>query len=208
MATFTTLVGFPITNDQDFGGEAGQVRRDVVIQYNNLTSSLQRMLAALATDSPLTNITLSVGTGVTLATAAGIIAIGGVPVSIAAQAAQALGALGTIPSNTWGIISVDAVAAGTITFVSGAANYTTGYTTEALAIAAVPAKTAAKARIGYFTVKTAVGLAWIAGTDALFGNVGGNPASATNYYTAAGPYDTLFWTNRQIGNMTGVLITV
>lgn len=175
-------------------------------QLNALINRLGAYLAALATDSPITTGTPSIGTTVTLASAAQIITIAGVPVSIAAETAKAFGALGTIPANLWGLIAIDRVAAATTTFVSAAANYTTGYATEALAIAAMPAKTAAKARTGYITVQ-ASSSTWVAGTDALAGGTGGNPATTTNYYGIYGTSDTLFWSNFQIGNLLGTAVT-
>lgn len=175
-------------------------------QYNAFVQRFAAYLAALATDSPITTMSLGIGTTVTLATGATIITIAGVPVLVAAQTAQALGALGTIPASLWGLIAVDAVAAGTITFVSAAANYTTGYATEALAIAAMPAKTASKARTGYFTV-LASSSTWVAGTDALAGGTGGNPATTTNYYPIYGTNDTSFWSNFVIGNLAGTVVT-
>ncbi len=94
-------------------------------------------------------------------------------------------ALGTIPTGTWGLIAIDVVAAGTITFRSAAANYTTGYATEAAAIAARPAKITLKAEIGYITI-LAASPGWAAATDALAGGSSGVPATTTNYYPAVG----------------------
>jgi hypothetical protein len=176
------------------------------IEQNVFLSNFAAFMAALGTDSAWTTMTPSRGTTVTLATSAATITIAGVPVLVAATTAQAIGALGTIPASTWGVIAIDAVAAGTISFVSGAANYTTGYTTEALAIAAMPAKTAAKARTGYFTVLASAS-AWVAGTDALAGGSGGNPATTTNYYPIYGVCDTLFWTANQIADRSGTVLS-
>ena len=115
--------------------------------------------------------------------------------------------------------AVDAVAAGTITFQSGAANYTTGYANEAAAIAAAPAKTASKARIGYVTI-LATTPGWVAGTDALAGGTGGTPATTTNYYNIASPWQltadsanaitlgSVGFTAKQVGNMSGVALSV
>lgn len=92
---------------------------------------------------------------------------------------------GTIPINQWGVWRVSIAVAGTLVFTAGAANFTTGYASNALAIAALPALPAASWNVGYFTVQTGVGVTWISGTDALQGGVGGNPANATNYYAGA-----------------------
>jgi hypothetical protein len=89
---------------------------------------------------------------------------------------------GTIPTDTWGVYRVTVNTSGTITVTAGAANYTTGYATEALAIAAVPSVANTLWNVGYFTVLTAVGNPFIANTSALEGGIGGNPSSDTNYY--------------------------
>lgn len=177
-----------------------------MIQFNAFLSNFAAMCAALATDSALTTGTPSIGTTNTLATAAQTITIGGVPVVVAAQTAQAIGSLGTIPASTWGLIAIDRVAAGTTTFVSAAANYTVGYASEAAAIAAMPAKTSNKARIGYFTVLASAST-WVAGTDSLAGGATGNPATTTNYYGILGTYDTLFWGAYQLANLQGTVLT-
>ena len=103
--------------------------------------------------------------------------------------------------------------------MSGAANYTTGYSTEALAIAAAPAKTASKARIGYLTI-LASSSGFVFATDSLAGGASGNPATTTNYYNIASPFDiaadsanaitlgSIALTAKQIGNMAGTALTV
>jgi hypothetical protein len=160
----------------------------LVTSFNALMRQQAALALAFTSDGVLKGTALSRGTTVTLASSQCVITIAGVPVSVAATTAQAFGALGTIPASTWGIIGVDAVAAGTITFASGAANYTTGYASEAAAVAAAPAKTTNKARIGYVLV-LASSSTWVAGTDALAGGTGGNPATTTNYYNIASPWE-------------------
>lgn len=92
----------------------------------------------------------------------------------------------TVPADTWAIYAFDLPTGGTIAMLPGAANATTGYATEALAIAACPPRVAAKARMGYVTVKTKAATAWIGQTDAFTGGSSGNVASATNYYPVIG----------------------
>ncbi len=92
---------------------------------------------------------------------------------------------GTIPANQWGIYRVTVDASNVKTVTAGAANYTTGYASEAAAIAALPSVPANQYDLGYFTVLTAVGLPFIAGTDALQGGASGNPSSDTNYYAGS-----------------------
>lgn len=99
---------------------------------------------------------------------------------------------GTIPADQWGCFRVSINSAGTFAVTAAAANFTTGYATEAAAIAAVPATPVGGWNIGYFTVQTAVGQPFIDGTDGLAGGSSGNVANATNYYEGAPPPWTAF----------------
>lgn len=137
----------------------------------------------LAGNGVITPTYLSRGTTVTLAATSGAITIAGTTSTVAALTGQAFGALGTIPANKWGVIVMERVGAGTASFTSGSANYTTGYATEALAIAAIPSQTSGKVQVGYVTV-LASSAGWVAGTDALAGGTGGTPAANTNYYSS------------------------
>lgn len=185
--------------------------RQLQASFNALCTALSYALAGLtrtSADGPQTTATLSRGTTVTLASTASVIEINGVNASVAALTAQAFGALGTIPQNKWGVIGVERIANGTTTFTGGADNYTTGYDTEALAIAALPAQSADKALIGYLTVSTTHASGWVAGTDALAGGTGGNPATSTNYYSIPGAFDTTnFAAVLQIANQQGTVVS-
>ena len=203
MATVTPTV---TSSRDDSGLQGGSSNRDELINFNKLVANVAGLMTVYSGSGAVTTGALGIGTTVTLATGAQIITINGVPVSLSAQTAQAFGALGTIPANTWGLISVERVAAGTTTFVSAAANYTTGYATEALALAAMPAVTANKAQVGYLTI-LASSSGWVAGTDALAGGTGGNPATTTNYYNITGAATQAALTASQIGNMSGVVIS-
>ena len=218
MAIITTAT-IPATSSFDTAGEIGGALRDLVLQHNAFMKQQAALALAFTSDGVLKASVPSIGTTVTLALSQGVITIAGVPVSVAAQTAQAFGALGTIPASTWGIIAIDRVAAGTTTFASGAANYTTGYATEALAIAAAPAKTANKARVGYVTILASAST-FVVGTDALAGGTGGNPATTTNYYAIASPWDiaadtanaitlgSIALSAKAIGNMGGTALSV
>jgi hypothetical protein len=213
-----TATTIPATASQDFMGEPGNSRRDLMINYNNFLKSYAALAFAMTSDGVLKASVPSIGTTVTVALSAGIITISGVPVLVAAQTAQALGALGTIAASRWSIIAIDRVAAGTTTFPVSA-NYAAGFATEALAIADAPAKTANKARVGYITVLASAST-FITGTDALAGGTGGNPATTTNYYAIASPWElaadtanaitlgSVGFTAKAIGNMAGTAITV
>lgn len=208
MAIFTSGSWTPGEADCRITTPVNSDQRQTQISLNALLQSLSGVLALLGgRDVPVTTGALSRGTTVTLATGAQVIGINAVSAAVAAQTAQAFGALGTIPAGTWGVIGVERVLAGTTTFTSGANNYTTGYATEALAIAALPAQTADRVLIGYLTIQGGAG-GWIAGTSALAGGTGGTPAAATNYYNIPGVADTDSFTNvLQIANQSGTVLT-
>lgn len=174
----------------------GSDLRQLEIQYNNLVKCVEQMQMALTSDAfygwygvgaNSGTAPMKIGsTDTRVGTAAMTFAIAGVPVIKAADAAgTAFGALGTIPASKWGLITLEVVAAGTVTFSSAAANYTTGYDTEAAAIAAMPPRVTVKARVGYITILASAST-WVAATDALAGGSSGNPATTTNYYPATG----------------------
>lgn len=108
--------------------------------------------------------------------------VNGLDATKAAVAAGTALAAGTIPANTWGIYLFSINSSGTIAVAAGANNFSSGYASEAAAIAALPATPANQASMGYVTVLTKVGSAFIGGTDSLKGGASGNIASQTNYY--------------------------
>lgn len=127
----------------------------------------------------------------------------------AVTAGTALGALGTIPADQWGIIVAYINSLGTLSYLSGGNNYSSGYGSEAQAILALGSTypTAGLCQLGYITVKTGSGLAWIAGTDALAGGTTGNEASATNYYPSPAPSATAGQAAAQIASSNGMVLT-
>lgn len=136
---------------------------------------------------PLSTVTVAIGsTPTAVSTTAFTFALRGVLALKGAVAAGTALAAGTIPTNTWGVYRLSITGAGTLTMTAAAANFTTGYATEALAIAALPALPDNHAPVAYITVLTAIGSPFIGGTDALEGGAGGNPSSDTNYYAYAG----------------------
>ena len=190
----------------------GSDLRQGLIQLNLLMTNLSTYFAAIAgsvtSNFVMQPVTMSRGTTVTYSLTLGQVGIFGVPVTgFAAQVNQSFGALGTVPADTFALVAVDVVGAGTITLVSAAANYTTGYATEALAIAAIPAVTAGNARVCYMTLKTKVGASFIFATDSLAGGASGNVASATTYYSIASVYDNAAWTASQIATLAGTALT-
>jgi hypothetical protein len=106
---------------------------------------------------------------------------GGTYKTLAALQAFDTGTAQVIVADRWSaaLLSVSSAGAPVVTWSA-----TLNATTEAAAIAALPALPAGNTALGYVTVKTGVGVAWTAGTSALRGGVGGVPASATNYYNA------------------------
>ena len=112
--------------------------------------------------------------------------ISGVYYTKASVAAGTALAAGTIPQNKYGIYRFTIQTGGTITCTPAAANFTTGYNTEALAIAALPAVPAGEEEMGYITVMSTDASGFVGQTDALYGGSSGNPAEFTNYYIDTG----------------------
>lgn len=172
-------------------GSTGQTRyiTGFCADYSAAVSAIKAITlkkGGTASTGPLTTSTLAIGsTDTDVATTAFTYAIRGVSYAKAAVTTGTPLAAGTIPADTWGIYLLSINAAGTIAVTAGAANFTTGYASEALAIAALPETPADSASVGYLTVLTAVGDPFIGGTDALQGGASGNPSSDTNYTSTA-----------------------
>lgn len=195
-------------------GVRGQAIAENTIQSNQQINDLDTLRMALSLDVLLgwfgvganasVNPMARGSTDTRVATAALTGSIAGVPFSKAADAAgTAFGALGTIAASRWGIIAVDVVAAGTVTYAVPS-GYAAGYATEALAIAALPPRLTAKVRLGYLTI-LATASTWVTGTDALAGGASGTPATTTNYYPNTGilqPTGT-----EKTGGANGILIS-
>lgn len=203
------------TRSRDNAGHLNAVIRDMTVNYNKAVLDLEYLRMSLAQDVLLAwtgvflaTATTPIGIGTTtqnVSTGAFTFSAGGVPERKAAVAAGTALPAGTIPINQWGSYSLDVATGGAITVTAAAANGTTGYATEALAIAAVPKPVTAKARIGYFTVKTGVGTTFVPTTDALATGAGGNPASATNYYPTFG-VATPTGDRNYVGGANGILV--
>jgi hypothetical protein len=206
------------TTSRDNSGHVLAALRDGILQHNNLVLDME--LQRLVESSDTLVCWLSVGnsafsvnpvgrgsTDTNLATGSLNYTIAGIFANKAAVAAgTAFGALGTIPQNTWGVISMEIASGGAFSFQSGAANYTTGYASEALALAAIPAPLTAKARVAVVTILTKVGSPFVVGTDALAGGATGNPASQTNYYPTFGTM-TPTGNRNFVGGANGVVIS-
>lgn len=207
---FTAQAAWPNTAKQErLSSKVGSDQYQVIVTLNTALNGLQRVLAALGgADVPMTTAVPTIGTTVTMATPAQFISINGVNGTVAAETAKAFGSLGTIPTATWGLIAIERIANATTTFVSAANNYSTGYASEALAIAAMPAQSADKVVTGYITI-LAASPGWVAGTDALAGGTGGTPATTTNYYGTPGAADTTSWSScKQLSSSQGTVIIV
>jgi hypothetical protein len=172
--------------------EAGAV---FFAQLNSIRSALVAALAASMGDRVLSSVGGAIGgTDTSVSTVAFTYQIGaaaGKFNTFKAKGAVAAGtalAAGTIPINKWGVYLFAIAANGTISCTAGAANFTAGYDSEALALAAVPATPANEAAMLVVTVQTEVGSAFIGNTDALAGGASGNPANATNYYNVGANY--------------------
>lgn len=94
------------------------------------------------------------------------------------------GTSSTFPAGTWGVFCVYSDTSGTLT-ATWDTNSGAGYASEALAAAARPGLETNKAAIAYVTVQANAGASFTAGTDALTGGTGGNPAQTTNYYNSS-----------------------
>lgn len=96
------------------------------------------------------------------------------------------GTAATFPTATWGVFKVSVDTSGALT-ATWDTNGSAGYTTEALAIAALPDTPSGELSIGYVTVQAHAGNSFTAGSDALQGGSGGNVSQDTNYYNALDP---------------------
>lgn len=183
--------------------------RQLQIQFNLLLTNLSTYLAGIAGDSVINGSLPVVGTTNTITVPACQIMINGVPVLCAADTNKAISLSGgtttPIAATLWGLFTIEKVAAGTTTFV-GATGNSVGFATEALAIAAKPAQTADKVRVGYVTL-VAGASDWVAGTDGLVGGSGGTIATTTNFYAEPGLADTTAWTASQIATLSGTVLT-
>lgn len=185
-----------IAKNENITSPNGSDLRQLEIQHNLAVSDLAALAFGLSTDTVLAwsstaaNSGQALGRGSTdtgVATGAFRFIITGQAASEAKAAVTTATAITvqTVPADTWALYVFDVPTGGTIAMLPAAANATTGYATEALAIAACPPRITAKARLGYITLKTKAGLAFVGGTDGLAGGSSGNVASQTNYY----PFD-------------------
>lgn len=134
-----------------------------------------RIVAGLPTLARSTNFDIATG-----ATVYGSFA--GVLKTIASGTVADTGTTAVIASSKWGVAQISANASGTLT-ATWATAAGAGYASEALAIAALPAVPAGEVSLGYVTVQ-ANAAGFTAGSDALNGGTGGNPATTTNYVNA------------------------
>ena len=197
---------WPQTKSEKLTAPVASDLRQLEIQFNLLLTNLSTYFNTITGQGVVTTSLPLVGTTNTITVPTSTVIVAGVPVLLAADTNKAISAGGnTIKALKWGLFTIERVAAGTTTFV-GAAGNATGYNTEALAIAAKPAQTAAKVRTGYVTL-VAGASDWVGGTDGLVGGSGGTVATTTNFYAESSIYDTTAWTASQIANMLGTALT-
>lgn len=162
------------TNNQPMGS---------VTQTGTATYSGTQLLDTVVLARGTTDTKVAVyGGAVTRETAYNFNIAGGAPVVKGPVMDGVALASGTIPINKWGIYVISINGSGSISVTAGADNFTTGYVDEATAITNIPATPGGTCRLGYVTILTASGDAFIGGTDALAGGTSGNPATTTNYY--------------------------
>lgn len=204
-----TAATWPQAKSEKITAPVASDLRQLEIQFNLLLTNLATYFATMANDHVITTSLPSTGTTTTITVPASNIAINGVPVLVAADTNKAISLSGgtTTPVKAllWGLFTIERVAAGTTTFV-GATGNSTGFATEALAIAAMPAQTADKVRVGYVTL-VAGASDWVAGTDGLALGSGGTVATTTNFYAVSSIYDNAAWTASQIANLSGTALT-
>lgn len=98
----------------------------------------------------------------------------------AANAANTVGATGTATA-VWGVWLIEINAAGTVLAKPGAGAPQV-YTTEALAIAALPTVTAGSCQIGYITVQNLINVGWVGTTSNLTVGAGAGNCTARSFY--------------------------
>lgn len=133
---------------------------------------------------PLGNPTLAIDTDFDIKTTEPISYLNaGLLKTLADNFAFNTGTAATFPQGTWGAVrlSVDGAGAARVTWYTNAG---AGYASEALAKAAIQSVPAGDTPIGYVTVRAHASNSFTAGTDALAGGTGGNPAQTTNYYNS------------------------
>lgn len=184
-----------LMKNENITSPPGSDLRQGLIQHNAVVNDLAALAFGGSLDTvwawqtPVASSLQALGRGSTdtaVASGAFKFSVNGVPEAKAAVTTGTALTAQTVPANTWAVYAFDIASGGAITMLPGALNATTGYSSEALAIAGCPSRVTAKARMGYITVKTAVGLAFVGATDGLAGGSSGNVASTTNYYPADG----------------------
>jgi len=135
------------------------------VQVGDIIDLLNGVRSALVGDYPVSKPGLAIGTTATnVANDAFDYNIGGVRYTKAAVAAGTAPGNDVIPEDTYGAVAFDIDAAGTITAVEAPDN-ATGYASAALAVAALPAVAANKARMGWVTATSSSGAFTFGTTD-------------------------------------------
>jgi hypothetical protein len=137
----------------------------------------------------ISSVVLSVGTTAeNIATTAFVYRIAGVPYEASAVAAgTAFSAANTINTGAaaglyWGVWLLQINSSGTFSTKPGGGLADQVYTTEALAIAALPAVDSGNFAVGYVTVQSNSGVDWVAITDDL---TSGSDCNESNFYSLA-----------------------
>ena len=90
-----------------------------------------------------------------------------------------------IAADLWGVAALSVDADGTTYVDWGTYDYATEQQAKGVGASELIA-ISGECRCGFVTVLTGSGVTWTAGTDALEGGTGGNPATTTNYYSWSG----------------------
>ena len=159
-----------------------------------LQTEVDNLITQVSADGIITATALSTGsTAENIASTAFTYRIDGMPYAKAAVAAgTAFSAADTINTGTavgtfWGVWLVQIDAAGTITTKPGGGLSDQVYTTEALAIAALPTATAGSVAMGYVTIAATADSAWTGQTDDI---TDGNDNTSVTFYNTASTLPT------------------
>jgi hypothetical protein len=157
----------------------GMSQKDLVTLLGNIVTLLNSIRNIIAGDSVIGTAALAIGSSAkNVANGDFYYLINGVLYLKAAVAAGTAPGNDIIPKGKYGAVALDIGADGTIDAVEAPAN-STGYSTAALAAAALPAPAADHVRMGYVTAMKSDGTFTFGTTDL-------NDASSTVAYTSTG----------------------
>ena len=163
------------------------VNLDSLIALVNELKTKLNLLQTLALYAPLGNPGFQIKTNFDIENSLAFPYVnGGTLKNVAVSQTWDTGTAATFPQGRFGaaLLSMTASATRLVTWFT---NSTSGYASEAAAIAAITLPDTDVTALGYATVQAHAGNSFTAGTDALTGGSGGNVAAATTYYNLLNP---------------------